>query len=267
MDPLTMYLIGTGASLGAQAISSGIQGYQGRKEAKKAESMEAELRAQGMPKMETPEEYFDLYEKAKEGRASQIATEQAQQNLATISDTLATAGGARGLIGGLTGAARKTTQDIYGIQAQQEQSELKALESLAQAQQYAGGMNTQLGARQYMSDLQSAQAGYQAGRQMQAGATDAFASTISAFGQNMANQGLSDGAFAKTGMKTPGEFDHDSNPIDLVQNGEKIGEATGGEYIFNPEQSKKIKELASKEKSPLGKYVTSLLTKFDKKAK
>lgn len=72
--------------------------------------------------------------------------------------------------------------------------------------------------------------------------------------------------FGKDGMKTPGEFSHDSNPIDLVKDGEKIGEATGGEYIFNPTQSKKMKELASKEKSPLAKYVVGLLNKFDKKA-
>ena len=72
--------------------------------------------------------------------------------------------------------------------------------------------------------------------------------------------------YGKDGMKTPGEFSHDSNPIDLVKDGEKIGEATGGEYIFNPMQSKKMKELASKEKSPLAKYVVGLLNKFDKKA-
>jgi len=58
MDPLTLYLIGTGVSLGAQGIASGIQGMQGRKEARKAEAREEELRAAGMPKMETPEEYL-----------------------------------------------------------------------------------------------------------------------------------------------------------------------------------------------------------------
>ena len=35
-------------------------------------------------------------------------------------------------------------------------------------------------------------------------------------------------------QKTPGEFSHDDNPIDIVQEGAKIGEMTGGEYIFNP---------------------------------
>ena len=100
---------------------------------------------------------------------------------------------------------------------------------------------------------------------MQAGATDNMASTFSALGQSAANQALP-GLIGEDGMKTPGEFSHDENPIDLVRNGEKIGEATGGEYIFNPDQSKKMRELAEKEKSPLGKYVVSLLNRFDKKA-
>jgi hypothetical protein len=42
-------------------------------------------------------------------------------------------------------------------------------------------------------------------------------------------------------VKTPGEFSHSKNPIDMVaKNGEKIGEVTGGEYIINPEQSDQI---------------------------
>ena len=264
MDPLTLYLIGTGVSLGAQGIASGIQGMQGRKEARKAEAREEELRAAGMPKMETPEEYFQLYEQAKENKAANLAIENAQANMATVTDALS-AGGSRALLGGLNQVSRQTTGDIYNIAAKADQQRLGALETLANAQQRTSQLNTQLGATQYMQDLQGAQMAYQAGRQMQAGATDAMASTVSAFGQSAANQALP-GLIGEDGMKTPGEFSHDENPIDLVRNGEKIGEATGGEYIFNPDQSKKMRELAEKEKSPLGKYVVSLLNRFDKKA-
>ena len=42
------------------------------------------------------------------------------------------------------------------------------------------------------------------------------------------------------GMVLDGEFSHERNPIDIVQNGVKVGEATGSEYIVNPEQAKKI---------------------------
>ena len=38
---------------------------------------------------------------------------------------------------------------------------------------------------------------------------------------------------------TPGEFSHKSNPIDIMQDGAKIGEMTGGEAVLNPEQQKK----------------------------
>ena len=77
-------------------------------------------------------------------------------------------------------------------------------------------------------------------------------------------------------MKTNGEFSHEKNPIDLVQNGEKVGEATGGEYIFNPQQSRKMNELAKKateggSKSQkanamqkLAKFVRTTLKRFEK---
>ena len=41
--------------------------------------------------------------------------------------------------------------------------------------------------------------------------------------------------------KTPGEFSHERNPIHMVDDsGNKVGEATGGEYILNPTQAEEI---------------------------
>ena len=48
------------------------------------------------------------------------------------------------------------------------------------------------------------------------------------------------GRFKKGGMTTPGEFSHETNPIDIMQDGAKIGEMTGGEAILNPEQQNKV---------------------------
>lgn len=62
-------------------------------------------------------------------------------------------------------------------------------------------------------------------------------------------------------QKTPGEFSHKTNPIDIMKDGAKIGEMTGGEYIFNPSQAKKLKQLASSGNSKLHKFVSSLLNK------
>ena len=61
---------------------------------------------------------------------------------------------------------------------------------------------------------------------------------------------------AKGGKMTKGAFNHDTNPIDIVQKGVKVGEMTGGEVILNPKQQAKL----SKESS----YFRSLLKKFNK---
>ena len=67
--------------------------------------------------------------------------------------------------------------------------------------------------------------------------------------------------------KTPGEFSHSENPIDIVREGAKIGEMTGGEYIFNPTQMKDIKSMVSGgDKEKLHKYMKGLITKFEKRA-
>ena len=50
---------------------------------------------------------------------------------------------------------------------------------------------------------------------------------------------------SEEGGVTPGEFDHNSNPIDMVQDGEKIGEATGGELILPPDDVEEIRSALS----------------------
>lgn len=65
--------------------------------------------------------------------------------------------------------------------------------------------------------------------------------------------------FKKGGMVTDGEFSHETNPIDIMQNGAKVGEMTGGEYIINPTQAKKIANESS--------YARKLFKRFEKKAK
>jgi len=77
----------------------------------------------------------------------------------------------------------------------------------------------------------------------------------------------SEGFFSKGGdveepaEKTPGKFDHDENPIDIVQEGAKIGEMTGGEYIFNPEQAEEMRKLSEEGDSELHQFIRKLLSK------
>lgn len=46
--------------------------------------------------------------------------------------------------------------------------------------------------------------------------------------------------YRKGGMMTKGAFSHEKNPIDIMQEGAKVGEMTGGEAILNPKQQKKV---------------------------
>jgi hypothetical protein len=66
--------------------------------------------------------------------------------------------------------------------------------------------------------------------------------------------------------KTPGSFSHKTNPLTLVdKEGDSVGiELTGGEYVFNPEQSRKLLRLAKQGDSPLHKFLLKLLMKFEK---
>ena len=66
------------------------------------------------------------------------------------------------------------------------------------------------------------------------------------------------GKTAEKGMKTPGKFSHSKNPIDLIQDGMKVGEVTGGEYVINPEQARAIARQSS--------IARGLFKKFDKQA-
>lgn len=63
--------------------------------------------------------------------------------------------------------------------------------------------------------------------------------------------------------KTPGQFSHKNNPIHMVANdGRKVGEVTGGEYVFNPEQSNKMNSfLKEGDKEGLFIYLKDLLSK------
>ena len=45
------------------------------------------------------------------------------------------------------------------------------------------------------------------------------------------------------------------------KDGKKIAEMTGGEYIFNPKQSQKLRNLSGQGESTLHKFVRELLSK------
>ena len=78
------------------------------------------------------------------------------------------------------------------------------------------------------------------GRSFGSGAFGGGGGTLqSGYGGLTALQKLQMG-FKQGGMVTPGEFSHETNPIDMLKDGAKIGEMTGGEVILNPEQQEKV---------------------------
>lgn len=77
------------------------------------------------------------------------------------------------------------------------------------------------------------------------------------------------GYIGKGGGVTPGEFNHDTNKIALVdeESGQKIGEGTGGEAFHNPQQVEAIEGFLEKQDADgLLKYMTALysLPQFQK---
>ena len=69
---------------------------------------------------------------------------------------------------------------------------------------------------------------------------------------------------ADQGFKTEGEFDHDTNKKAVIdeENGRKEAELTGGELVFNPDQSGMMEELIKKgDEKGLLKFMKELMSK------
>lgn len=149
-------LYGVQAAVGAgQAIFGMQQAQQGRRR-------EALLRAQGLPKLATPQEYFELYQNA--SRSNQFEQEKAMTESIMASNLNAlVSAGSRAVIGGAPAATLQAQRGIAGAAQRDFQRQQAALGTLAAAEARTGGLNFQQESAQYARDLIGAQAGYQAG--------------------------------------------------------------------------------------------------------
>tara|TARA_X000001036_G_scaffold28804_1_gene23802 strand:+ start:16497 stop:17639 length:1143 start_codon:yes stop_codon:yes gene_type:complete len=60
-------------------------------------------------------------------------------------------------------------------------------------------------------------------------------------------------------IKLPGDFSHSTNPIDIIRDGKKVGEMTGGEFVINPDQANGMKKAYEKvKKNPTQANITEL---------
>ena len=213
---------------------------------------------------------------SQQDRAGDIAQREIQRQSGAGLGALQ-AGGARALIGGAgamaSGAARAAEQaaaaadarrlagaKTFATQEQDALDETRSMRNQLAFQDMGFAQARALGAE---LDAQSLEDQKRLMRQQLA--SDAFSVLGQATGDigGAIAQSMKDGAKIK---ETPGEFSHATNPIDLVRNGVKVGEATGGELIFNPEQSGKLETLATEGDTELHKYLRGLFKKFNKKS-
>lgn len=171
-----------------------------------------------------------------ERQAAQAALEGGLQNIAGGASQLGSAA-----IYGMKSTPKKTTETI----ASPTQEELMRQETISSLGR-TGGVQAVIG--QNLVDIQEQMDEEQIPLLTPSKSKIAIEDTYRTF---MLPSEMKDG-----GMITGGKFDHKTNPIDIVRQGKKIGEMTGGEVILNPQQQKKL----SKESA----YFRQLLKKFNK---
>ena len=151
----------------------------------------------------------------------------------------------------LEAQAGKQRTELMGMQ---QDAKTKAMQNLATEQKAVGERKADI-AGQELAGIKAEKA---AGQQNMFGGLEDVVSGIGA----MAKDGAK--IDAEEGGVTPGEFSHEKNPIDMVQDGEKIGEATGGELILPPDDVDSIREaLQSEDKDAAFDLMKDLVDKYD----
>ena len=199
-------------------------------------------------------------------------------------------GGAKALIGGGAGMASAQQRMLSAAAAESQarkaagEQQYSALEEAMRGEQRAMqqfdygrqlGLGDEAGRTEFSADGQLAAARQNFTQDLFGAASGAAGIAGAAFGPEMDPEQLKllqgmlgSAGSAEKGAKvkqTPGEFSHKTNPIHLVRNGAKVGEVTGGELIFNPEQAGKIETMASEGDTPLHQYLRGLFKKFNSK--
>ena len=264
---------GLAVAAGLSAVPSIIAGYQGYKAQKEAAKEASDLKAM-MPSLTTQEDYYNFYQKQAQALNEGKMQNQLDQAISAGAKTMEGAG-TRGVLGGVQGVVSQAAQTKFDLEQQGQDKLLGAYEKMIQAKNVDRQRLTtlqQTAENQQAAGLQTMLSGMQ-------GAADIGASAITSYGASKSTgnglsaeqtKALRDAGLLKEGgsiEKTPGEFSHAKNPIDIVRDGSKIAEMTGGEYIFNPTQMKDIKGMVSKgSKEELHSYMKTLIKRFEKKA-
>lgn len=226
--------------------------FEGIRQSKQAKA-EIERLRKTAPVLTTPSQFYEAQKMAYDSRLVELQRDAVARNVSQSLQTVGQLGGraALGAVSSLQTGADRAMQQV-GLDAAQQR--------MAATSQLGAARERELGRTEsrYRMDLGNEQDRYAAAR---AGIGQGVGQAVGGLA-NAAMLFVKDGAV----VKTPGSFSHDKNPIDIVKSGAKIGEMTGGEYIFNPKQMEKIKTfVATDDKSKLHSYVKSLIKKFNSK--
>jgi len=176
----------------------------------------------------------------------------------------------RNVLAGVNALNRNANTQNLDLLNTQQAAKTSAMQNLATEQNRVKASDMGLA----QDEITGIKAEKDAGVQNIFGGAEDTASGLGAMLYKPSNTGIDAGMeFAKDGAKidseeggvTPGEFDHNSNPIDMVQDGEKIGEATGGELILPPDDVKAVRlALEDGDKDAAFKLMEDLVAKYDK---
>jgi len=196
----------------------------------------------------------------------------------------------RASLSGAMGLQRQAREQELGLLGKQQQAKTQALQRLSQEQQMAetqrlgvaegelkGLVGQKAAAEQNifggLEDIASGIGQMNFGRIQQRAVTLDPVDQVSSIDYDQPEAKLRGGKItvekggkidSEEGGVTPGKFDHSTNKIDMVQDGEKIGEATGGELILPPDDVQEIRMALDKgDKESAFELMERLVAKYD----
>lgn len=163
----------------------------------------------------------------------------------------------------LIGKENALMNQQFAMEQGQVQAYANAISGLGQAVGAGLGGYAQGQMTNQMSQLQNL--GIQAQLAQQSGDTEQYNAILDAL--KKITGGAENGKIQARVKMTPGQFSHEKNPIDIMKDGKKIGEMTGGEGIVPPDLMKKIKMLISKgANEELAEMLDVILAKWEAEA-
>ncbi len=266
IDPVTLSLLtkGAGKLLGkiGPAVGSALGARAGaealKQDPEQIAQQYADLKA-NMPQYGVGSAFNEYLAMSKQDPAAdmqrQIAAEQEASSIGALKS-----GGAKALLGGLGASQRQAARQRMGIEADSAKRQQSALATYGAQQQRVQDSNTRMAQQLAQSQFQAERGAEQYNRQLEAQKKQATGQALGAIAGQFGKGNFKDlfggddqaqppqvsgllatlGSLKSGGMMTEGAFSHETNPIDIMQDGAKVGEMTGGEAILNPKQQNKV---------------------------